>query len=1098
MTITIQDLRVRQQALDPTQSFIVQAPAGSGKTELLTQRYLVLLSRAQKAPEEIVAITFTRKAVAEMRARIVEALTLAQEPEPDKNHYRHHTWSLAQSVLKKDAAHQWQLQKNPNRLRILTIDALSAFLCRQTPLLSEFGATPTLCDNPHFLYEIATQRLLTEVIGEKKWYPHLEQLLLHLDNDAEKLEKLLIHLLDHRDQWLSHVMYAYQNHHTLREMLDKSLQRIITEKMILAVNNTPAHLKQTLLLLARHASPACANFVFEKKPLLNQFSSWFALANLLLTKEGEWRKSVDARIGFPPKDPNKSLMQATLTELESHNAFKEALRDIQLSPPAFYTDTQWETITALTQLLPLLTAQLSIVFQEKSQIDFIELNLRALKALGNDESPTDLALYLDFQIQHLLIDEFQDTSIVHLHLLEKIMAGWQPNDGRTLFLVGDPMQSIYRFRNAEVGLFLRAQEQGIGAISLIPLTLTMNFRSQENLVHWFNATFRTIFPTTSDISTGCVPYTAAIAAKPAIDNNDVQFYPIVNNGEGSESEKIAETMQFIKERNPHDTIALLIQSRAQFIPIAQALQQRHLSFQAIDIEPLAQRLEIQDLLSLTRALLHRADRIAWLAILRAPFCGLKLADLEIISNHAENKTIWEVILFTNSGSELSQDALSRINRIRYFLSLAFEKQSQLSLTEWIEGVWISLGGPACLSHENEIDYARSYFNLLSALEKNTAQFSIETLMKQCEKLFANTKTNTNNPIQILTIHKSKGLEFDHVFLPGLHRQPPVKSEKLLRWLERVNALGGDDLLLAPIKSITHQSDPIYDYLKWIENKKQDYEMTRLLYVAATRAKKSLHLFAIVSHDEKLIFNSPKKSSFLEKLWPVYEPISSRWLSHQSTINTENTIEKNKTENILSRLWVDSRPIEFEPTTAEFLYIDINLHPQQAKIIGTIIHEILQSISINTDFSISKWKSRLFSLGILPHEMETCVKSIKFAISNMRSDTRAQWILSSDHQDSHFEWTLTQQTEKGCESIVIDRSFIDKENTRWIIDYKTAIPTENESLEDFLKRQRETYQDKMQCYANLLATTENRPIKIGLYFPLCSAWTEWHHKLYDVV
>ncbi len=127
------------------------------------------------------------------------------------------------------------------------------------------------------------------------------------------------------------------------------------------------------------------------------------------------------------------------------------------------------------QLLPLIAAQLQLTFQQKSAIDFIELGLAASHALGEEEQPTDLALSLDYRIRHLLVDEFRDTSVMQFKFLEKLIAGWQPGDGRSIFLVGDPMQSIYRFRNAEVGLFLRATHQGIGQIQLIPLHINQQF-----------------------------------------------------------------------------------------------------------------------------------------------------------------------------------------------------------------------------------------------------------------------------------------------------------------------------------------------------------------------------------------------------------------------------------------------------------------------------------------------------------------------------------------------------------------------------------------------------------------------------------------------
>jgi ATP-dependent helicase/nuclease subunit A len=109
-------------------------------------------------------------------------------------------------------------------------------------------------------------------------------------------------------------------------------------------------------------------------------------------------------------------------------------------------------------------ASLWLAFQEGGEVDFIEIAARASLALGDDEAPTDLAQALDYRISHLLVDEFQDTSPVQVELLEQLTRGWLPDDGRTLFVVGDPMQSIYRFRKADVGLFLRVRQRGIGGI----------------------------------------------------------------------------------------------------------------------------------------------------------------------------------------------------------------------------------------------------------------------------------------------------------------------------------------------------------------------------------------------------------------------------------------------------------------------------------------------------------------------------------------------------------------------------------------------------------------------------------------------------------
>jgi len=133
-TTHIADISERKRALDPTCSFIVQAPAGSGKTELLIQRYLRLLA-CVAAPEEIVVITFTKKAVTEIRERVLAALV-----QPSKTPGTEHEkllCTLANAVLQRDAQADWQIANNPARLRIQTIDSLCASLVRQMPILSE-------------------------------------------------------------------------------------------------------------------------------------------------------------------------------------------------------------------------------------------------------------------------------------------------------------------------------------------------------------------------------------------------------------------------------------------------------------------------------------------------------------------------------------------------------------------------------------------------------------------------------------------------------------------------------------------------------------------------------------------------------------------------------------------------------------------------------------------------------------------------------------------------------------------------------------------------------------------------------------------------
>ena len=114
-------------------------------------------------------------------------------------------------------------------------------------------------------------------------------------------------------------------------------------------------------------------------------------------------------------------------------------------------------------------------------------------------------------LRHILVDEFQDTSLAQFDLVEALTAGWEEGEGRTLFVVGDPMQSIYQFREAEVGLFLRARDAGIGGVRLEALRLSRNFRSVPELIEWTNDAFTSLFPASDDLRASAVAFTPSLA-----------------------------------------------------------------------------------------------------------------------------------------------------------------------------------------------------------------------------------------------------------------------------------------------------------------------------------------------------------------------------------------------------------------------------------------------------------------------------------------------------------------------------------------------------------------------------------------------------------
>lgn len=1116
------DIKQRRQALDPAQSFIVQAPAGSGKTELLIQRFLVLLNQVN-APEEILAITFTKKSANEMRARVIKALKFAlSHPEPESAHEKQ-TWQLAKQALRRDQEKKWNLIDNPNQLRIQTIDSLCTNLTRQLPLLSHFGSQPDISDNADMLYREAVHEVLSHVEEKFEWSQAIAELLLHLDNDLNKLHDLLVNLLAKRDQWLPYI-HLDTNDADIKVTLEHQLAAVINEKLSAVNVLLPVNIVNDLLEISRFAASnlslldeksdvyACLDLTSLPKPTAANKTAWLGLARLLLTKSFSWRKRPDAEIGFPTlksiKNPSelqthhdyRDRLTAIVTTLSENEPLRLALTELFHLPNLQYQDNQWDALQSLLHVLKIVAAQLRVTFQQHGQIDFIENAQAARTALGDNDSPTDLALAMDYQIRHILVDEFQDTAFTQNQLLEKLITGWEQHDGRTLFVVGDPMQSIYRFREAEVGLFIRMRNHGIGHITLTPLTLSINFRSTPIIVDWNNQQFHHIFPSFNDIATGAVTYSHSVSFKSDGDysRSHVTVQGFLDAEDNIQGKHIAKIIHETKKNYPKDNIAILVRSRSHLADIIPVLKQERIAYQAVDIDPLASRQHISDLLSLTCALLHPADKISWLAILRAPWCGLSLADLLVISGSQPHATIWEQLENKTITQQLSDDGKQRLNRIFPILKSKIAERDRTDFRNWIESTWLLLGGPACLHDHADIDDANAFFALLDNLSQQNQFVQLDLLKEKIEKLYAPGQ-HDDTSVQIMTIHTAKGLEFDTVILPHLERKMPSDDKSLLLWMELPLENDQNALLLAPIHATGTDADATYVYIQRQRKIKSDYETDRLFYVAATRAKKRSYMLFNTSQNDKGEYKT-ESGSFLEKLWPCID--NQKHLIIQNHVTSHDEIpEAKETHRYISRLateWVN--PVSDTLTTKIASHLNQNgfqLVDQKPRLAGVAIHRVLQLISQhgmswwtdnNAGEQMSYLKRQLSQLGVLPAELPAVTKMTHVALQKALSDPRGQWILQS-HTDAKSEFAITAAVDGAVEKFVLDRTFVDEAGVRWIIDYKTAALLHSD-LEHFLEKEQGKYLEKMQKYCEAMKLIDSRPIRLGLYFPALPAWREW--------
>src|SRR6202035_5404806 len=302
----------------------------------------------------------------------------------------------------------------------------------------------------------------------------------------------------------------------IRRHLDEDLRLLVTRSLAAAHQAFGPERLQVLSQLMHAAAlrlegpPAAASgWRLDHsvwRPAAGDLTRWRAVAELLTTHAAAYRKRLTKQEGFPPLCSDKSVMTDLIEELERSPAVLRPLVQIRGLPAPAYDDEQWERVREVALVLVLAAAQLEHVFRDRGTVDFPAVSMAAVRALGTAAVPTDLNLRLEYQFRHIFGDEFQDTSSAQLELVKLLTAGWERGDGRTVFCVGDPMQSIYGFRQAEVRAFLELAEDGIGEVRFEVQRLRDNFRSGRTLVDWVNACFARVLPRIDDRDRGAIAF----------------------------------------------------------------------------------------------------------------------------------------------------------------------------------------------------------------------------------------------------------------------------------------------------------------------------------------------------------------------------------------------------------------------------------------------------------------------------------------------------------------------------------------------------------------------------------------------------------------
>ncbi len=1122
------DHEARVAALDTTRSFSVQAPAGSGKTELLTQRMLRLLAQVE-IPEEVLAFTFTRKAAGEMRQRLITSLNKAAAMDPaalaQLSPHKLQTMQLALAVLTQDKQQQWRLLQNSHRLRIMTIDSFNHGLTAQLPLSASMGGAARITEDTRPILENAVHRLFARLESGDSTALLLGTLLQHLHNNLREAEQLLVQLLEKRDQWLPLLLGFRTGSDAPHTLLTNSLRSIIVEQLQ-QIRSNLLPFSNKLFCLVRFSCSNLADQPDHGNHLLTAsdqlpsedpeaLAAWRALANFLLTTGMEFRKpgGLSIKQGFPAKSSSKDPeLKAQYEQAKADfGTLVAALEDAKLLPHiqqlALLPDPEIANanrlvLNALIDLLPLLAIELAVAMQEAGKVDYTQTTLAALQALGAIDEPSDLALRLDYRIRHILVDEFQDTSTLQLNLLEMLTRGWEPDDGRTLFVVGDGMQSCYGFRNAQVRLFMQVRNQGIGSVSMVPLELGTNFRSDRGIVQAVNAVFSRAFPDSMDLAHGGVSYSASEARAGTINgqgvNLDLWIRADANDPDKSghnqtEAMAVADRIQALQQTDPSQSIAILVRNRGHLAAIVPTLRQRGIAFNATEIDPLLSYPLVSDLFVLLKALLNLAEDVSWFALLRSPMLGLRLEDINRLAEQKQalGCTVWTLWQQCNCMDQISEDARLRFQRSLGALQQARQQLQGAPLRTVLETLWERLGGPACVSETWMMPNVESFLALVEQYDE-AGEFNLNGFTARLRRIYGNV-TAPDVRLTIQTIHKSKGLEYDAVLIPGLHRGGGRQDAPLLMWNEFVDAHNISRPVLALRAAKGQDRDALYDFLRHESGLRESNEATRLLYIAVTRAAHSAWLFAQAKQGkEQLETPSGSLLSTIEGVInsppPELQVTIRQYADTGASIQPEANAER-ITAQPLRRLpsdWTYPLQIEADEPMTDIAEDEPQHLQLLARQIGELVHLGLQMIVEHGEqwFDAANpppiFTARLAPVCETRQMLQSAVETVMSQLQACLASEHADWLFSTEHRDSACELALVDYSKGYRRDHVIDRTFIDEAGNRWIIDYKSSSPAEGTAIEDFIKMEVDRYQAQLQSYAALFADKPEQ-VRTALFF-----------------
>ena len=1124
MKSDLPDSMKRQAALDTLRSHHVEAPAGSGKTLLLTMRFLKLLGEVHH-PKEIIALTFTDKAAGEMRDRIIQYLKMARDQAPPSDDLEARILELSGKALKKQERFSHILTSS-NGLNVMTFHSFCYYLVKRAPL--EAGLSPD-CeilseqDLSIFLEEIV-QQVMKQLLEQPKDRPErkaMESRLLAHNNAWRGLSNELKAVIASRDRFedlireikepsASTVLDALQRR--LRVTVEASLANLSKGFRLsdLGVSWAPFidHLKSRSAKICEHLPPSLPGIGWESLP------AWKQLAESLLTRAGTPRKSFGPAGGFY-SGFGKTPWGGMIRNLEGEVCLM--LHEVRSLPEVNEEPTDVEALKDFILLSALCIVAYSQACNKRHVMDFIGLENAALRVLRED-NPTDLHLHLDYRIRHLLVDEFQDTSRNQWELIKRLCSGWETGDGRTLFIVGDPKQSIYAFRKAEVRLFMEARDglplPGQGRLPLTSLLLTTNFRSREGLINWCNGLFGNTVMTNPNADADEVPFSASVPAPGTRGESMITLSLFTGDAEKSKANEAKwlarEVRRVLAETDGRKSLAILLFTRNRLHRYLQAFKEENIPLQVKEGLLLSERPEILHLLQIARVIARPHDDLAWASLVRSPWNWFGQDLLHTAS--LKDAVGWRDKILTAAEEHPEMAALRRS------IDHALKRGGRDPLGQVVRDFWEILDGPrltAALYGMAGIANCRQFFQVLEDVEQGIPQETLTRLESLLKTLYEPVDPMASrSPVTMMTVHGAKGLEFDIVFIPFLDWRPLSSGGQTppAYLLERIPGTSGDYLVAMGTDRRTGEPTPLFQLLKKFQQDRRMGEAKRLFYVATTRARESLFLSGIASVKDgvlKVPGGSPLDWVMDHEKMTGTAPSDIRKhprgeirIAVDPEVTTDLPLRPGISFDLPEPLpfhaekipYAIESPSALPGETATPSGEDEQRSPESHALAarGIVTHGILNRIirggPMPSRVSIEKALTRE---GVSNESASSLAQDILGEVSGVLQDPFIRRLLVKKTPVLRSEWAVEDSAgERRIRSGILDLVAFDG-TSWWIIDFKTSRPPDG-NLEAFVDGQMALYRPQIEAYRAMLGKAEGvreENIKAGIYLTAMKKWFE---------